>query len=661
IRPYIEQNLPFNFIKTITLTKCQTQKTDISPSQIDYYLTGITFYEVDSNANRVGAIEFTDEEEKNFQDGVSIARNETLDKKEEDVRIKKEEAYNKIYDKILKKLKKEGYDENVILEIINRDKEIQFSLSNRRKQNDGKNNSVTITKTDYVPTQRELEKRQKLIYEKEKDIPKTDLRNKQARKKLQVIRNKIIRDEEKKQWPELKKHIADAKSEAFRLIKQADRKLTLERRAKRVFVVPDFKVSNLPISKTQISSKVANFLIPPSNNDGGGNNGGKPPENISPYNNWNGTPFSKPFTYNIKLNFERKPSKKNPVTIISYETTAFETVERVNAKPSTNKQFIVRFAQGCLGAAIFFQNLVANTPIDEEYTYQITRYKRRNRDENGRIRYGKLTTGRGKDRTVVSSESIAKNVMEGGQVEEYKVNAKHVPDNEEVRGDWVLTFRGMNFKAYETDEPKWVNPSYNIGKINAYFRKSLFEKPNDIHSIMEIATILAKNTMQLNNSDVNKTDSTFEYINKNGRWALLEYGGYYEKDSEGNVKPSTSVPKQGAKHTHGTKNGFVYQAPRGMLRITELIWNGLLENRSLTYFQTLSQFIKKMGLYNYDISQADNPNGLDLTLNNAKSLSEKEMQSLVVPIRAKLRGHQAKSNPTQKFGLKKHRRRRQKK
>lgn len=205
---------------------------------------------------------------------------------------------------------------------------------------------------------------------------------------------------------------------------------------------------------------------------------------------------------------------------------------------------------GCIMMAAYFQILVSNTPIDEDYEYQaeeISTYKKK----TDRMKEGRIT-----------------------QIKTSIKTKHHAADKVSVRGDWVLTFRGKTFKAFDSEPEKGsvqVSP-------DSYFSEEYFDKGVDTGSMMKMAEAIMDATgkdfdeKRLEELEKERLDPTQCVTNINPRWQVLETGGY-------NRNPATLSPRKGTKYglEHGTKNGFTYQAPHGFIRLTNALWSELSE------------------------------------------------------------------------------------
>lgn len=205
---------------------------------------------------------------------------------------------------------------------------------------------------------------------------------------------------------------------------------------------------------------------------------------------------------------------------------------------------------GCIMMAAYFQILAANTPIDEDYTFKVeelSAYKKK----TDRVKEGRIT-----------------------QIKTYIKTKRHEADRVSVRGDWVLSFRGKTFKAFDSEpEEGSVHVSPDV-----YFGEEFFDKGVDTASMMRMAEIIMDatgkdfNVKQLGEMEKEMLDPTQCVTNINPRWQILETGGY-------NRNPAALSPRKGTKYglEHGTKGGFTYQAPRGFVRLTNALWSELSE------------------------------------------------------------------------------------
>ena len=244
---------------------------------------------------------------------------------------------------------------------------------------------------------------------------------------------------------------------------------------------------------------------------------------------------------------------------------------------------------GSLLAATYFYTLVSNTPIDEPYTIR-DNGRKTNYWDRARIALKKNS----KDHRKQSENKTLQEIVEELKEKESKItktrykNTAHVPDEESVRGDWVLYFRGKTFKAFKS------TPASNSGSVSdpIYFNEEDFMDPvtdsamGDLNSVFNtngkikntnfkpyiwhIAEVIAKNT------DTNSNDMAIKVENINPRWQILEYGGY-KSDKSGPWKGSGKYGRQ-----HGVdEEGFSYQAPRGFKRIVDAQYNAIMTKSAL--------------------------------------------------------------------------------
>jgi len=209
----------------------------------------------------------------------------------------------------------------------------------------------------------------------------------------------------------------------------------------------------------------------------------------------------------------------------------------------------------CYYVASFFQQLVANTPLDEDYNYSREKV---GYDEQGAI--------------------IRSSIVE----------ETHYADKEKVRGDWVLTYRGVGFKAFESKKPEGAQSiPYSIT-----FNEKYFYTPGDEGSVLAIAKIIQKNTVY-NELEI-AAPLNFSYDNINPRWKILEIGGYTRttKDMDQENRP-------GSRYAHGTRGGFTYQAPHGFVRLTEAFWNMNIRGNQW------GRFIKEIPKQQTDLASMD--------------------------------------------------------
>lgn len=206
------------------------------------------------------------------------------------------------------------------------------------------------------------------------------------------------------------------------------------------------------------------------------------------------------------------------------------------------KSEIIKAQYGAVVAATFFQLLVSNTPIDEKYDFvekevkvSSRRVKMTERIKNDEGVYVTVTR---------NIKDVVNEIAEKSKV--YNIKRVHIPDSDRVRDDWLFHYKGKTFRSGD-------------------FPPSLFVKKGDKASVNIIASVFQQET-----EDSPDTNINFTYENINKRYSLIEYGGYY-KDKTG---PNTGA-KYGSLYEHGIINGRTWQAPYGVKRAVEALWNHL--------------------------------------------------------------------------------------
>lgn len=250
--------------------------------------------------------------------------------------------------------------------------------------------------------------------------------------------------------------------------------------------------------------------------------------------------------------------------------------------------------QESMAVAKYFQILVSNTPMDEEYIYrskvwtkdglnlklsdaQRAEWKRLAK-ERDRAEKANEVDERGFSKADIIQEQINKITQ---NPEQDWTERKHKPDNDYVRGDWVLTFRGVRFKAFET--------ARNIG-ADVYFSKEDFEVVDDFNSITKIANIIQEKTKD------GVVGDGFKVSNDNPRAVMLEYGGY----DTGN-----SGPNIGSKYAHGVKDKHTWQAPKGFYRLTNALWNDIAKDTKTGRYQSYIRKWINADLSNFSVADVD--------------------------------------------------------
>lgn len=245
--------------------------------------------------------------------------------------------------------------------------------------------------------------------------------------------------------------------------------------------------------------------------------------------------------------------------------------------------------QEAMAVAKYFQILVANTPMDEEYRYVAMdeiKFKKDIKDKRRELRKELLKLERSSSVNQEKAErekEVRKLIREIDHDEESFENRerKHKPDNDYVRGDWVLTFRGVRFKAFQT--------SRSIS-ADVYFSKEDFETVDDFNSITKIANIIQEKTKD------GVVGGGFKVSNDNPRAAMLEYGGYDTGDSGPNI---------GSKYAHGVKDKHTWQAPKGFYRLTNALWNDIAKDTKTGRYQSYIRKWINADLSNFSVADVD--------------------------------------------------------
>lgn len=211
-------------------------------------------------------------------------------------------------------------------------------------------------------------------------------------------------------------------------------------------------------------------------------------------------------------------------------------------------------------AATFFQVLVANTPMDDFYTKKKTITVKRKVKETRQDVYDRMTKNDPLYKKRFTIKDLDKKDLDrdrrviGEKVYTYEREEEHEPDNDIIRGDWILNFQGIKIKAFPTDNA--VDADYAFSVYD-------FLDPADETTIKKVAEKILELTKY------KKGNFNWYVENINERITDLEFGGYKkDKKSQG--------PSRGFlyKRLHGvTDGGFVYQAPRGFIRRIEARYN----------------------------------------------------------------------------------------
>lgn len=226
------------------------------------------------------------------------------------------------------------------------------------------------------------------------------------------------------------------------------------------------------------------------------------------------------------------------------EIRQVNTLENAIIPKAFVKKGIINEYYGAVIAATYFQMLVSNTPIDEEYDFI-----------ESRVHYGTSELDLPKTMEDYDEKDIDNQLENNKKI--YLIQHHHVPDDEYIRDFWVLHFKGMDF--YSKD-----------------YASSLFEKKSDKESAFVIADDIYKKTKDLTDKSI-----AFSAENMNWRYNMLEYGGY-QRDGEANVGSQYGFE-------HGVKNKHSYQAPYGMKRLVDGLWNVLIT--SGRHYGYVSEFL----------------------------------------------------------------------
>lgn len=345
--------------------------------------------------------------------------------------------------------------------------------------------------------------------------------------KHEVVHNKAVEDAKKNQNEALKK-VENLKIKLRQKIKQGARV---------------GKVAGYKINKSSLTSKISSLS--------------KIPNTVAtPVLNQQIAKMSDIFTKDFiaeDVQFKKMKSAKLIIPNKKYDISGIKILKAPDtiyykslARAERDKlKFLLWY--GCYVAATYFQMLVSNTPIDEPYSYK------------RKIVKSKKTKGLSKNGLkALSVNEVAKSANVSIGEREYE----HKPDNSDVRGDWILTFRGKRIKAFDT-EPFKYGPMLGSPDADLVLSREYFEKKVDQESIK----IIAKKLYMLT-KDSEDFSSTFSKENINPLWRVLEKGGY----------KNTSDPKTGpgGKYTHGvTDTHLTYQAPYGFIAITDATWDVL--------------------------------------------------------------------------------------
>jgi hypothetical protein len=253
--------------------------------------------------------------------------------------------------------------------------------------------------------------------------------------------------------------------------------------------------------------------------------------------------------------------------------------------------------QESMAVAKYFQILVANTPMDDEYKYKdfndptnVYSEEQRARKafirkklEELRTKPKKKKTQKDYDREYFLQDKLETFYEQDRENKMGIVTRTHKPDKDYVRGDWILTFRGVRFKAFETARGT---------SADVYFSMDDFKVVDDFKSITKIAQIIQEKTKD------GVIGGGFKVSNDNPRAAMLEYGGYDADDSG---------PFVGTKygHKHGVNDSHVWQAPKGFYRLTNALWNDIAKDTKTGRYQSYIRKWINADLSNFSVADID--------------------------------------------------------
>lgn len=232
---------------------------------------------------------------------------------------------------------------------------------------------------------------------------------------------------------------------------------------------------------------------------------------------------------------------------------------------------------GTVVAATFFQLLISNTPVDEEYYYD----EYRNIYEHDEVKLTKKI--KNADGQIVEVPRDSAEVL-ADKVDSFKIKTVkkyrrlHKPDDDYVRDCWEFNFKGEVFKPTE-------------------FPKELFEVPGDYKSIEQLAFKFQERVAKSKIKSINWT-----YRNTHKRWMQLEYGGYMTPKSEKKLGIGGKYHSAKYSRYHGvSEHGYSYMAPAGFLRLIEAQWNILTTNGM--DINILREFLNHAGFKVQDVTK----------------------------------------------------------
>lgn len=202
-----------------------------------------------------------------------------------------------------------------------------------------------------------------------------------------------------------------------------------------------------------------------------------------------------------------------------------------------DNEFNNEFEQAKLVAKMF-QELVSNTPMDEDYTSKIsTPVEHHKRVKRYVYKYEEVPDPKSSTGTSLRKVKVFLTDEEALSAAQVTVTnelkeRKHKADEKSVRGDWLIKYKGVTYKAFDTESEDGNIPNYDY-----IFSKEDFVKKDDEAAINKIAKAFSENV-----KDKRYHKISFEPWNVNPRWQLLEFGGYKKAS-----KPTIGEP-YGYKH-----------------------------------------------------------------------------------------------------------------
>lgn len=259
---------------------------------------------------------------------------------------------------------------------------------------------------------------------------------------------------------------------------------------------------------------------------------------------------------------------------------------------------------GCYLAAMYFYTLVSNTPFDEDYT------------QSYEINVNRVPSVYNQNGSYKSGEQY---LSEMKQKKEIRI--KHKSDDMHVRGDWILEYHGLTFKAFKTaqsndyitndsysgsaiefEESDFINPITQLPEPVERTKKGFIKNINMLPYVRNLYNKIysAVITADPNYATATQGDFDINVRNVNPLWTVLEYGGYTGGHAKG--------PAIGSKYglPHGSKDsGFTYQAPLGFKRIVDAQYNAIISSAKTTPTTKRYTNSRRSAKFNFDITKLD--------------------------------------------------------